>query len=52
MKRKIRANELDDNYEYINENNNKKDVNDNKFNEIINNNINERNTSIEMGIKL
>jgi hypothetical protein len=43
---------LDDNYEYINENNNKKDVNDNKFNEIINNNINERNTSIEMGIKL
>ena len=49
MKRKIRANELDDNYEYINENNNKKDINNN---EIINNNINERNTSIEMGIKL
>ena len=52
IKRKIRANELDDNYEYIYENNYKKDVNNNKFNEIINSNINERNTSIEMGIKL
>ena len=52
MKRKTRANELDDNYEYINENNNKKDVNDKKFNELISGNINERSTSIEMRIKL
>ena len=52
IKRKIRANELDDNYEYIYENNYKKDVNNNKFNETFNSNINERNTSIEMGIKL
>ena len=48
IKRKIRANELNDNYEYINENNNK----DNKFNEIIDNEGRDKNLSIEMGIKL
>ena len=49
IKRKIRANELNDNYEYINENNS----HNNNFKEIINNNnLNERNTTIEMRIKL
>ena len=49
IKRKLRANEMDDNYEYINENNN----DDNTKNLINNNksNKNQRNSSIEMGFK-
>ena len=47
IKRKLRANELEDNYEYMNENNsNRKDLN----NKILNKN--ERNSSIEMGFKI
>ena len=47
IKRKLRANELEDNYEYINENNsNRKDLNKKIINE------NERNASIEMGYKI
>ena len=47
IKRKLRANELEDNYEYINENNNKgKDLNNKIINE------NKKNASIEMGFKI
>ena len=47
IKRKLRPNELEDNYEYMNENNsNRKDLN----NKILNKN--ERNSSIEMGFKI
>ena len=47
IKRKLRANELEDNYEYINENNsNRKDLNNKIINE------NKKNASIEMGFKI
>ena len=47
IKRKLRANELEDNYEYINENNsNRKDLNKKIINE------NKKNASIEMGFKI
>ena len=45
IKRKIRANELNDNYEYINENNNKDSG-------VVDNKGRDKNLSIEMGIKL
>ena len=46
IKRKLRANELEDNYEYINENDNNKDLNNKIINE------NKKNASIEMGFKI
>ena len=49
IKRKLRANEMDDNYDYINESNNddntKDLINNNNFNK------NQKNSSIEMGFK-